>query len=93
MDIPSVDIPVDCCPACGYVFEQASCGSKPGATPIPDDFTLCLNCGELLVFTDDLHQRLPSPDEFRKAQENKALSKVQKMIKQRGLIHDRAAAN
>jgi hypothetical protein len=33
--------------------------------PKPDDVSLCMSCGELLVFTADLSMRLPTPAELQ----------------------------
>lgn len=39
------------CPACGYFCDTASpIGRHDGKPPVPNDMTLCLQCGTALVF-------------------------------------------
>jgi len=41
------------CPTCGYEPDYAS-NMTGKASPRPGDYSLCINCGTLLVFDDDL---------------------------------------
>ncbi|HET8688702.1 MAG TPA: hypothetical protein VFM18_18965 [Methanosarcina sp.] len=46
-------LPESICPTCKYIMDAAtSVGEK--ATPSPGDISLCMGCGELLEFNDDL---------------------------------------
>ncbi len=50
--------PFDCCPTCAHPFDRATCsrrrpdGSEP--KPKPGDISMCMSCGEALVFGDDM---------------------------------------
>jgi hypothetical protein len=50
-------VPCGHCPRCGYKLDAAS-------SPRPADPTLCLRCGLLLVFDDELRPRAPSAREL-----------------------------
>lgn len=89
----SKPIPNTCCPACGYWFEAASCIDSPDATPSEGDFSACLNCGQLLVFTNDLQQRLPTEDEITESWKNAQLIKALRAIKKRGVIYEPVQPN
>lgn len=41
------------CPVCGYIFEVNEGIYNPTAKPTKGDITLCINCGSILMFTDD----------------------------------------
>lgn len=82
-------LPKTTCPSCGYgEMDSASCVTGEKVEPQPGDFSLCLNCGEWLVYNDILVPRLArraeveSLDETAKAQ----LTRASKLIKQRGPI-------
>jgi len=47
-------LPSSTCPDCGYVMDAATAVSRKDATPKPGDASLCLKCGALLRFADDL---------------------------------------
>ena len=49
-------IPRTECPICGYAMDEAT-GVEPGAGPREGSLSLCLSCGELMVFRADLTQR------------------------------------
>src|SRR5438045_5022738 len=52
------------CPRCGYTLDTA--GSTPedaGWRPRPGDFSVCMNCLQLLAYNDDLTVRAVSLDE------------------------------
>ncbi len=42
------------CPECGYVMDCATGAYEDSVTPNPHDLSLCLNCGEMLEFSDDM---------------------------------------
>ena len=58
-------LPADACPYCGHPLDAAS-SRDPQARPSPGDETLCIECGEWLVFGDELRLRKPSDDELVK---------------------------
>jgi len=58
----SYPVPVSHCPVCGYKMDEASsvAGSnreEAEKAPSPGAFTMCLNCGEALVFDSNLYLR------------------------------------
>lgn len=56
-------IPKASCPNCGYVMDAAT-ALKEAATPRPNDFTLCLNCGVLHRFNADMTLRPATSDDL-----------------------------
>ena len=56
-------VPTTACWECGHRSDAAS----GATTPKPGDFTLCINCGALSVFADDLAARPPTDDEVCEA--------------------------
>lgn len=45
------------CPACHEVQNAATCIDDDVARPKPNDFSVCINCGEVLLFNDDMTVR------------------------------------
>ena len=83
----------DCCPTCGYVFDLAS-GVTTRGRPEPDDISLCLSCGEALVFAADLHLRCSTPDDTRDwpADVRRTVYAAQREIRARGRLRAKPAA-
>lgn len=76
------------CPVCGYEMDSAEVAVGTTKRPRPEDLTLCLNCGEVLVFTDTMEIR---PAELRDYMQLDAdafntVNIGQKLIRQRGPI-------
>lgn len=44
----------DLCPKCGYLFGATTSMKRPQDVPKPGNLTVCICCGELLVFNQDL---------------------------------------
>lgn len=44
------------CLSCGHKFNSAASAGKKGY-PTPGDLTMCLNCGAVMIFADDLTVR------------------------------------
>jgi len=40
------------CPHCGHVDGAHECLTRPEATPVDDDISLCLHCGRWSIFKD-----------------------------------------
>jgi hypothetical protein len=59
-------LPLSECPHCHYKMDCATCVDKPEELPKPDDVTICLKCGEVLVFTENMGLRLPTLYEYEK---------------------------
>lgn len=73
------------CPECGYGVDSATNAEDSTDAPRPGDFSICLYCGTILVFTEDLSLRKSAPedyfdmpDDFRSALDR--AQKIQKMI-------------
>lgn len=60
----STDIPPTRCPYCSYKMD-ASTGvfDGKGHSPQPGDYSLCLNCGKVAIFTEGMGIRLPTEKE------------------------------
>jgi len=62
MNSESVNVPESLCPYCAYHFEMATNVTGQGL-PHAGAVTLCIRCGEILVFTEHLLVRKPTPME------------------------------
>lgn len=60
-------IPLSKCPFCGDKKLNRSTPVTNDEAPVPGDFTVCIKCGELLVFDLDLRLRKPTEDEKQRA--------------------------
>lgn len=63
------------CPACGYPMDCAT-GIGHQRSPSPGDVTVCISCGDISLFNDDLSLRTPSPGEMMALQRSTAWRKV-----------------
>lgn len=52
------------CPSCGATLDHASAVADPHARPTEGDLTLCADCGVVLIFDAQLHQRLATQEEL-----------------------------
>ena len=50
-------IPISFCPICKYEMDRATYADKEERKPSPNDYSVCLKCGEILVFSEDLFLR------------------------------------
>ena len=77
------------CPKCGHKIDGATTLYKEDAIPVKGDVSLCINCGETLVFADD-HGTLAvarARDLMDLAPTDlDLLSRGRKFIKMRGMI-------
>lgn len=56
------------CPECGDVHDcQSNASPDDTRPPVPGDFTVCLNCGEVMVFDDALRPRRSTLEERSEA--------------------------
>ena len=60
------------CPTCHEVLDATTAHSG-SALPTPGDPTICLYCGEILIFGAGLQMRLPSGSELRDLQADASL--------------------
>jgi hypothetical protein len=56
-------VPVSRCSSCGTLNNAASAVGED-AGPSPGDATICMACGHIMVFREDLHLREPTIDEL-----------------------------
>ncbi len=79
-------LPSSACCECGYQMDACSGHSKPS----PGDLSLCVRCGSLNFFDDDLRLRRPTDDELFEAAKDptiqrmrRAIMRVQREVKRR----------
>lgn len=71
------EVPASRCPACGQINDMAtSVGAD--AKPEPGDATICIRCGHIAVFADDLALRNPSDEEIVRFAGDERLLAVQR---------------
>ncbi len=81
-------MPRSCCPTCGYSVDTASNATGSGK-PRPKDFTICLNCGDLLRFAEDLTMIATGVDQTSDEltpKQKQMIAHSQHFIRQRGPI-------
>jgi hypothetical protein len=56
------------CPSCGHHFDDASAMRKAerDSEPYPGDVTVCIECTDVLILTDTLDVRWPTPEEWKR---------------------------
>ena len=58
-------LPESLCPECGYKLDAATCVEGDGANPPdPGDVSYCLNCGQVLIYAENLSVRRPTREEI-----------------------------
>lgn len=69
------------CRNCGHTLDACT-AIEDGATPSTGDISICLYCGELSAFTEDLTIRKVSKEEFESYDDDlkKEIIKVQALI-------------
>lgn len=55
-------LPMDQCPTCAYRFDAATSADDKPVSPQPGDLSICLNCGEALVFGEDLRYTIATQE-------------------------------
>lgn len=78
-------MPASNCPACGHRFDRAASATGKDDGPQPHDFTVCIQCAEILIFDDELKvRRLNGKEVLRIAFDSELaanLAKAQYMIR------------
>lgn len=77
MTLDRVRLPEDPCPCCGMPNNAAS-GVTGGKYPNPGDISVCLHCGHVAAFGDDLRHRELNDAEARYVAGNKEILALQK---------------
>ena len=74
------------CPTCNIQLSAATGMLDDEWVARPKDMSVCINCGEILTFTDDLDLRLADLDDMlRYGEGNKLLlENAQRLIRERG---------
>jgi len=68
------------CLACGKLLDGAT-GINDDAHPDPDDWTVCIYCGHIMVFTRDLMLRNPTATEIRQIAGDSRIVAIQRARK------------
>lgn len=77
------------CSGCGEVFDRASCVGEDKA-PRPGDVTVCIRCGHIMAFANDLSFRELTDAEMRAVAGDKrliALQKARNMVMSKKFSH------
>jgi hypothetical protein len=82
-------IPADTCPICSHRWDEATDVSERN-TPKVGDFSVCLECGTILVFVEGLRLRVCGPRDLHNAPREtlERLMQIHQMIKDRGPIEE-----
>jgi hypothetical protein len=59
----TTDVPESRCPSCGKLCDAATAVEKDNK-PSPGDFSVCLDCGHVMIFDHDLRLRELRGEEF-----------------------------
>lgn len=70
-------MPTSKCLNCGYEMDRASCVNNDCA-PDPGDITICMSCGHLMAFADDLSLRALTDAEMVAVAGNKRIVDIQR---------------
>lgn len=77
------------CPTCGYKMDAATPAYfNAKVSPRPGDLSLCMKCGEMLVFTESLTIRILELNDMLqlKAVTQKELTNAQKLIREKRIL-------
>jgi hypothetical protein len=88
-------VPTRWCLHCGQILDGAATlpdGSKhagiPG--PVPGNATVCIACSHLMIFTEDMSLREPTPEEIEQLAGDSTLTETMKFLHHiRGLASGR----
>jgi hypothetical protein len=75
---PNQHLPESACTNCGHVMDAANCVSTDGEGKAdPGDITVCIICGHVMAFADDMTLRDLTAEEAKEIAGNKALLALQ----------------
>jgi hypothetical protein len=80
-DSASHILPPSRCPNCGKVLDAATGVDEKGLhqrLPAAGDFTVCIGCGHIMVFANDLTLRNPTAAEMREIAGNRHIIAIQR---------------
>ena len=68
MSYRTTKVPLTKCPTCGKVLDAATAAADgqtpPDAMPEPGNYTVCLGCGEILIFDRRMRAARPTPADW-----------------------------
>lgn len=70
-------IPETVCPGCGHHNDAASHFFDENQRPKPGDTSLCLRCGHVMIFADDLTMRAPTEQEMNEISRDPEMRRLQ----------------
>jgi hypothetical protein len=73
--------PKDKCPKCGKTFDATTGAYDNNIVPRKGDVTVCIKCGEILVFKEDMRTRLPTEKEIRIFSLDKNVMQLQLVVR------------
>lgn len=81
-------MPWSTCPVCGYRFDSATHLLDKNARPGPGDLSLCMKCGELMVYQKDMTLIQANLDDVTglELEQFLMLDAAQKMIREKRLL-------
>ena len=71
-------LPPELCSECSQLLDAASYIGDERVKPRPGDISLCIRCGHMTVFKDDMHRRELSDEEMHEMAGDPALLKLQR---------------
>jgi hypothetical protein len=77
-------VPQSACPFCFARLDAAT--SIRGFVPTPGSYSICLDCGRLLVFTADLELRKPTMEEHLEVESSTEFAIVNRLVDKRHLL-------
>jgi hypothetical protein len=69
------------CPGCGHKLDAVTAPFDAAARPSPDDRTVCLNCGYVMKFDDELRLIDLTVDETIEAHRNPEIQQMLRAIR------------
>lgn len=81
-------LPAGRCTACGAAADAATEAAPGGQRPKPGDVTVCLYCGHIMIFADDLSLRDPNDSEAHEiAGDQRIIRAVEAAHRRKGRRH------
>lgn len=77
-------VPESTCPTCNFRSNYATCVADKNALPEAGDFSVCIECGEILVFKENLTLRAVTLDDLVSLPEelHTELERMQRAVRQ-----------
>lgn len=77
---PTTTLPEAQCPSCGKIVDRATVVGSRGR-PKPGDATVCIGCGEVALFGDDLQLRRPTTKEVAELKADFRIAAIQEALR------------